>query len=87
MKCKTVVAIFFVVVAYLISGGLVFRALEQPEESRQKIRIAEDKAKFLQRHNCVSSEELEELIQHPCIFRDSYEGTKNKIMGIFPLEF
>lgn len=63
MKWKTVVAIFIVVVVYLISGGLVFRALEQPEESRQKIRIADDKARFLQKHNCVSSEELEELIQ------------------------
>ncbi|KAL8169071.1 UNVERIFIED_CONTAM: Potassium channel subfamily K member 10 [Gekko kuhli] len=63
MKWKTVVAIFFVVVAYLVSGGLVFRALEQPEESKQKIRIADDKARFLQKHNCVAPEELEELIQ------------------------
>ncbi|XP_077179531.1 potassium channel subfamily K member 10 isoform X2 [Paroedura picta] len=67
MKWKTVVAIFIVVVAYLISGGLVFRALEQPEESRQKIRIADDKARFLQKHNCVSPEELEALIQRAII--------------------
>lgn len=63
MKWKTVVAIFVVVVAYLVTGGLVFRALEQPEESRQKIRIASDKAEFLQEHTCVSLEELEALIK------------------------
>ncbi|XP_054827740.1 potassium channel subfamily K member 10 [Eublepharis macularius] len=67
MKWKTVVAIFFVVVVYLVSGGLVFRALEQPEESRQKIRIADDKAKFLQKHNCVTIQELEALIQRAII--------------------
>lgn len=63
MKWKTVVAIFFVVVAYLVTGGLVFRALEQPEESSQKTRIANDKAEFLQENNCVSQQELEALIK------------------------
>ncbi|XP_032997518.1 potassium channel subfamily K member 10 [Lacerta agilis] len=63
MKWKTVVAIFFVVVAYLVTGGLVFRALEQPEESRQKDRTANDKADFLLENKCVSQQELEELIK------------------------
>ena len=63
MKWKTVVAIFFVVVIYLVTGGLVFRALEQPEENSQKIRIANDKAEFLQENNCVSQQELEALIK------------------------
>ncbi|KAM3855774.1 potassium channel subfamily K member 10 isoform 2-T2 [Vipera latastei] len=63
MKWKTVVAIFFVVVGYLVTGGLVFRALEQPEESSQKTRIANDKAEFLQENNCVSQQELEALIK------------------------
>uniref|UniRef100_A0A803T2P8 Potassium two pore domain channel subfamily K member 10 n=1 Tax=Anolis carolinensis TaxID=28377 RepID=A0A803T2P8_ANOCA len=63
MKWKTVVAIFFVVVAYLVTGGLVFRALEQPEENSQKTRIANDKAEFLQENNCVSQQELEALIK------------------------
>ncbi|KAJ6661288.1 hypothetical protein lerEdw1_015425 [Lerista edwardsae] len=63
MKWKTVVAIFFVVVAYLVTGGLVFRALEQPEESSQKNRIANDKEEFLNVHNCVSPQELEALIK------------------------
>ncbi|XP_065727640.1 potassium channel subfamily K member 10 [Phocoena phocoena] len=64
MKCKTVVAIFVVVVVYLVTGGLVFRALEQPFESSQKNTIAMEKAEFLRDHVCVSPQELETLIQH-----------------------
>uniref|UniRef100_A0A8D0HMC4 Potassium two pore domain channel subfamily K member 10 n=1 Tax=Sphenodon punctatus TaxID=8508 RepID=A0A8D0HMC4_SPHPU len=64
MKWKTVVAIFVVVVAYLVTGGLVFRALEQPFESSQKNTIASEKAEFLREHICVESEDLEALIQH-----------------------
>ncbi|XP_074854876.1 potassium channel subfamily K member 10 [Carettochelys insculpta] len=64
MKWKTVVAIFVVVVAYLVTGGLVFRALEQPFESSQKNTIASEKADFLREHICVTPMELETLIQH-----------------------
>ncbi|CAM2116179.1 unnamed protein product [Caretta caretta] len=64
MKWKTVVAIFVVVVAYLVTGGLVFRALEQPFESSQKNTIASEKADFLREHICVTPLELETLIQH-----------------------
>ncbi|XP_072194410.1 potassium channel subfamily K member 10 [Excalfactoria chinensis] len=64
MKWKTVVAIFVVVVVYLVAGGLVFRALEQPFESRQKNTIALEKADFLREHVCVTQLELETLIQH-----------------------
>ncbi|XP_013796436.1 potassium channel subfamily K member 10 [Apteryx mantelli] len=64
MKWKTVVAIFVVVVVYLVTGGLVFRALEQPFESRQKNTIALEKADFLREHVCVTQLELETLIQH-----------------------
>lgn len=63
MKWKTVVAIFVVVVVYLVTGGLVFRALEQPFESSQKNTIAMEKAEFLRDHVCVSPQELETLIQ------------------------
>lgn len=41
----------------------MFRALEQPEESSQKNRIANDKEEFLNVHNCVSPQELEALIK------------------------
>ncbi|XP_024234285.1 potassium channel subfamily K member 10-like isoform X2 [Oncorhynchus tshawytscha] len=64
MKWKTVVAVFVVVVAYLVGGGLVFRALEQPFESNQKVTITAEKAAFLQKHPCVSPTELEALIKH-----------------------
>ncbi|KAG5847053.1 hypothetical protein ANANG_G00121670 [Anguilla anguilla] len=62
MKWKTVLAIFVVVVAYLVVGGLVFRALEQPFESSQKDTITQEKAVFLQKHSCVTPKELERLI-------------------------
>lgn len=80
MKWKTVVAIFFVVVAYLVTGGLVFRALEQPEESSQKNRIANDKEEFLNVHNCVSPQELEALIK----VRGVRWGTVRKWFRGFP---
>ncbi|KAL0969681.1 hypothetical protein UPYG_G00230790 [Umbra pygmaea] len=64
MKWQTVVAVFVVVVAYLVGGGLVFRALEQPFESNQKDSITLEKASFLQRHHCVTPAELEAIIKH-----------------------
>nr|XP_033806727.1 potassium channel subfamily K member 10 isoform X2 [Geotrypetes seraphini] len=64
MKWKTVLTIFVVVVLYLVTGGLVFQALEQPNESSQKSTIAIEKAEFLWDHPCVSSQELETLIKH-----------------------
>lgn len=63
MKWKTVLAVFVVVVVYLVAGGLVFRALEQPFESNQKDAITFKKAAFLQKHPCVTPIELEELIK------------------------
>lgn len=63
MKLKTVLAVFVVVVAYLVAGGLVFRALEQPFENNQKITITAEKATFLQKHPCVSQDELEAIIK------------------------
>lgn len=63
MKCKTVVAVFVVVVFFLIGGGLVFQALERPFETNQKDTITLKKAMFLQNHACVSPAELEDLIK------------------------
>ncbi|KAK1793276.1 hypothetical protein P4O66_011673, partial [Electrophorus voltai] len=64
MKWKTVLAVFVVVVTYLVGGGLAFQALEQPFESDQKNTITQEKALFLQRNPCVSPAELEALIKH-----------------------
>lgn len=63
MKWKTVLAVFVVVVLYLVGGGLVFQALEQPFESDQKNTITQEKALFLQGNPCVSPAELEALIK------------------------
>lgn len=63
MKWKTVLAVFVVVVLYLVAGGLVFQALEQPFESDQKNTITHEKALFLQGNPCVSPTELEALIK------------------------
>nr|XP_005483200.1 potassium channel subfamily K member 10 isoform X1 [Zonotrichia albicollis]XP_014120010.1 potassium channel subfamily K member 10 isoform X1 [Zonotrichia albicollis] len=71
MDWRAVVAIFIVVVVYLVVGGLVFRALEQPFENRQKSSIASEKAEFLREHLCVSEPELEKLIQHAVEAEDS----------------
>ncbi|CAL8273589.1 unnamed protein product [Merluccius merluccius] len=64
MKWKTVLAVFVVVVLYLVCGGLAFQALEQPSESDQKDSIALQKANFLKRHACVTPAELEAVIKH-----------------------
>ncbi|KAK2856670.1 hypothetical protein Q5P01_005405 [Channa striata] len=53
MKLKTVMA-----------WGLVFQALEQPFENNQKITITAEKAAFLQKHTCVSPDDLEAIIKH-----------------------
>ncbi|KAG5266031.1 hypothetical protein AALO_G00249060 [Alosa alosa] len=69
MKWKTVVAVFVVVMFYLIGGGLVFQALERPFETNQKDSITLKKAMFLQNHSCVSPAELEDLIKGPPVSR------------------
>ncbi|XP_070705774.1 potassium channel subfamily K member 2-like isoform X1 [Pempheris klunzingeri] len=63
MRWKTVSAIFFLVVLYLIIGATVFRALEQPHESSQKLAILAEKLDFLAMHACVNSSELEDLVK------------------------
>lgn len=63
MRWKTVSAIFFLVVLYLIVGATVFKALEQPHESYQKLAILEKKLDFLVMHSCVNSSELEDLVR------------------------
>ncbi|XP_038160867.1 potassium channel subfamily K member 10b isoform X1 [Cyprinodon tularosa] len=64
MKWKTVMAVFVVVVLYLVAGALAFKALEQPFESNQKTSITLEKASFLDRHPCVTASELDAIIKH-----------------------
>ncbi|MEQ2302725.1 Potassium channel subfamily K member 2 [Ameca splendens] len=71
MRWKTVSAIFFLVVLYLIIGATVFRALEQPHESSQKLAILAEKLEFLAMHSCVNSTELEDLVKAASGFSSS----------------
>ncbi|XP_029981953.1 potassium channel subfamily K member 10b isoform X2 [Sphaeramia orbicularis] len=64
MKWKTVLAVFIVVLLYLICGGLTFEALEQWYEKKLKDSIALEKTTFLEKHPCVTSDDLEALIKH-----------------------
>ncbi|KAG7510204.1 potassium channel subfamily K member 10 isoform X1 [Solea senegalensis] len=64
MKWKTVMAVFVVVILYLFCGALAFRALEMPFERHQKTSITLEKASFLERHRCVTPNELEAIIKH-----------------------
>ncbi|XP_032402452.1 LOW QUALITY PROTEIN: potassium channel subfamily K member 10b [Xiphophorus hellerii] len=64
MKWKTVMAVFVVVVLYLVAGALAFKALEQPFESNQKTSITLEKASFLERNPCVTPTELDDIIKH-----------------------
>uniref|UniRef100_A0A3B3ZCI6 Potassium channel domain-containing protein n=1 Tax=Periophthalmus magnuspinnatus TaxID=409849 RepID=A0A3B3ZCI6_9GOBI len=62
MKWKTVTAIFVLVVLYLVMGAAVFKALEQPHESAQRVAILTQKLEFLSKHQCVNHSELEEVL-------------------------
>ncbi|XP_014329439.1 potassium channel subfamily K member 10 [Xiphophorus maculatus] len=64
MKWKTVMAVFVVVVLYLVAGALAFKGLEQPFESKQKTSITLEKASFLERNPCVTPTELDDIIKH-----------------------
>ncbi|MEQ2216047.1 Potassium channel subfamily K member 2, partial [Xenoophorus captivus] len=63
MKWKTVTAIFLLVVLYLVIGAVVFRSLEQPHESAQRLAILSQKLEFLSQHSCVNQSQLEKLVQ------------------------
>ncbi|KAM9826468.1 potassium channel subfamily K member 2 isoform 1-T1 [Syngnathus typhle] len=63
MKRKTVTAIFLLIVFYLVMGAAVFRSLEQPHESAQRLAILTQKLDFLAKHPCVNHSQLEDLVK------------------------
>ncbi|XP_077420990.1 potassium channel subfamily K member 2 [Vanacampus margaritifer] len=63
MKRKTVTAIFLLIVLYLVMGAAVFRSLEQPHESAQRLAILTQKLDFLAQHSCVNHSQLEDLVK------------------------
>uniref|UniRef100_A0A8D0L425 Potassium two pore domain channel subfamily K member 4 n=1 Tax=Sphenodon punctatus TaxID=8508 RepID=A0A8D0L425_SPHPU len=64
MRRATVLALFSVVLAYLVTGAFVFRLLEQPYEIQQQGKLSAYREHFLHKHSCVTPDELNELIQH-----------------------
>ncbi|KAK9956325.1 hypothetical protein ABG768_014067, partial [Culter alburnus] len=63
MRWKTVLSVFLLVVLYLILGATVFKELEQPHETSQKLAILVEKLEFLEQHRCVNSTDLEYLVK------------------------
>uniref|UniRef100_A0A8D2Q731 Potassium channel subfamily K member 4 n=1 Tax=Varanus komodoensis TaxID=61221 RepID=A0A8D2Q731_VARKO len=63
MRRTTVLALFSVVLVYLITGAFVFRQLERPYEVRQQVKVRAHLEQFLRLHQCVSTDDLEDLIQ------------------------
>ncbi|XP_068071641.1 potassium channel subfamily K member 2b isoform X1 [Danio rerio] len=63
MRWKTVLSVFLLVVLYLILGATVFKELEQPYETLQKLNILMEKLEFLEQHPCVNSSDLENLVK------------------------
>nr|XP_060615640.1 potassium channel subfamily K member 4-like [Anolis sagrei ordinatus] len=58
-----ILALFSVVLIYLVMGAFVFRQLEHPHEVHQQMKLQAHLDQFLRLHQCVAPEELEELIQ------------------------
>ncbi len=63
MRWKTVLSVFLLVVLYLIIGATVFKELEQPHETSQKLAILVEKLEFLEQHPCVNSSDLETFVK------------------------
>ncbi|KAK2100242.1 potassium channel sub K member 4 [Saguinus oedipus] len=63
MRSTTLLALLALVLLYLVSGALVFRALEQPHEQQAQRELGEVREKFLRAHPCVSDQELGLLIK------------------------
>ncbi|XP_045412142.1 potassium channel subfamily K member 4 isoform X2 [Lemur catta] len=58
MRSTTLLALLALVLLYLVSGALVFQALEQPHEQQAQWELGEVREKFLRAHPCVSDQEL-----------------------------
>ncbi|XP_047372608.1 potassium channel subfamily K member 4 isoform X2 [Sciurus carolinensis] len=63
MRSTTLLALLALVLLYLVSGALVFRALEQPHEQQAQRDLGEVREKFLKAHPCVNEHELGDFIK------------------------
>ncbi|XP_036059110.1 potassium channel subfamily K member 4 isoform X2 [Onychomys torridus] len=63
MRSTTLLALLALVLLYLVSGALVFQALEQPYEQQAQKKLEDVRDKFLKDHPCVSQENLTKFIK------------------------
>ncbi|XP_072278779.1 potassium channel subfamily K member 4 [Pyxicephalus adspersus] len=62
MKKKTVLALFGIVLGYLVTGAVVFQKLEQPHEAMQQDLLARHRANFLTENSCVQEDSLDTFV-------------------------
>lgn len=63
MRSTTLLALLALVLLYLVSGALVFQALEKPHEQQAQKDLEDGRDQFLKDHPCVSQKKLEDLIK------------------------
>nr|XP_042115811.1 potassium channel subfamily K member 4 isoform X3 [Peromyscus maniculatus bairdii] len=63
MRSTTLLALLALVLLYLVSGALVFQALEQPHEQQVQKKLEDGRDKFLKDYPCVSQENLTKFIK------------------------
>ncbi|XP_063119924.1 potassium channel subfamily K member 4 isoform X3 [Rattus norvegicus] len=63
MRSTTLLALLALVLLYLVSGALVFQALEQPHEQQVQKDLEDGRDQFLKDHPCVSQKNLEGFIK------------------------
>ncbi|XP_068117384.1 potassium channel subfamily K member 4 isoform X3 [Hyperolius riggenbachi] len=61
MKKKTVLALFGLVLGYLVTGAVVFQMLEQPFEALQQDLLIKHRAVFLSENMCVQEDSLDKF--------------------------
>ena len=75
MRSTTLLALLALVLLYLVSGALVFQALEQPHEQQAQRELGEVREKFLRAHPCVSDQDEGLFIKVRGWGRDHPAGT------------
>ncbi|XP_023440800.2 potassium channel subfamily K member 4 [Dasypus novemcinctus] len=63
MRGTTLLALLALVLLYLVSGALVFQALEQPHEQQAQRALREVREKFLRAYPCVHDQALGDFIK------------------------
>ncbi|XP_018420424.1 PREDICTED: potassium channel subfamily K member 4 [Nanorana parkeri] len=62
MKKKTVMALFGLVLGYLVTGAVVFQMLEQPFEAMQQDLLTRHRSEFLSENSCVQEDSLDHFV-------------------------